>query len=100
MKIEQRKWTAATGWQGGNFTARSAQLVLVFGATAVLKQRELISRIREGYPSARLLGCSTAGEICDVEVSDDSLVVTAITFEHTQLKCAHTNLSSFAKSFD
>jgi hypothetical protein len=70
-----------------------AQLVLVFGATAALRDLRAVESIRECYPAAHILGCSTAGEISGDEVSDDSLVSTAIHFEHTQLRTAKLSLS-------
>jgi hypothetical protein len=51
-----------------------------------------VESIRECYPAAHILGCSTAGEISGDEVSDDSLVSTAIHFEHTQLRTAKLSL--------
>ena len=102
MNIEQRKWTQALGWtpaSAGHF-ASSSQLVLVFGATAVLQQPQLTATIRADYPAAHIFGCSTAGEICGNRVSDDSLVVTAIHFEHTQFRSAQLNLSQTPDSFE
>ena len=94
MKTEQRSWTRAGGWRPASCgpVAQSAQLVLVFGATAVLQDRQLIESIRTFYPAAHILGCSTAGEICGAQVSDDSLVATAIHFEHTQVRTAQVSL--------
>jgi hypothetical protein len=66
----------------------------VFGATSVLQDPNLVDPIRKYYPSAHFFGCSTAGEICGTQVSDDSLVVTAICFEHTQLRTAQVNLGA------
>jgi hypothetical protein len=78
--------------------AQSAQLVLVFGATAVLQDAPLMESIRTFYPVAHVLGCSTAGEICGAEVSDDSLVATAIHFEHTQVRTAEVSLAANSDS--
>jgi hypothetical protein len=55
--------------------------------------------LRKLYPAAQLLGCSTAGEICGTRVLDDSLVATAVQFEHTQLRGARVSLSETANSF-
>lgn len=94
LKIEQRKWSDETGW--ANFSpltlGAAANLVLVFGATKILKSKALLSDIKTFYPEAHILGCSTAGEILDTQVSDDTLVVTAIRFEYTRLKFAKVNL--------
>ena len=96
METEQRCWTRAGGWRPASAgpVARSAQLVLVFGATAVLQDRQVIESIRKFYPAAHILGCSTAGEICGAQVSDDSLVATAIHFEHTHVRTAQVSLDA------
>ncbi len=96
MKIEQRTWTQAGGWTRAfpRPLVQSAQLVLVFGATALLQDPGLVEAIGKFYPAAHILGCSTSGEICGVQVSDDSLVVTGIHFEHTQLRTAQVSLGA------
>ena len=73
-------------------------MALVFGATSLLAKPELIVSISESYPAAHVLGCSTAGEICGTQVSDDSLVVTAVQFEHTQLRGACVSLNDVTGS--
>jgi hypothetical protein len=76
MRIEQGKWTQAHGWspQTQGTLREVAQLVLLFGAKAILKEQKLIEQIKNTYPGAHILGCSTAGEIAGTQVSDDSLV--------------------------
>jgi hypothetical protein len=100
MKIEQRRWTRAGGWTPATSgqVAESAQLLLVFGATAALQDLELLGSIRRSFPRAHILGCSTAGEICGTEVSDDALVTTAIQFDHTQVCAAQVSLDANADS--
>src|SRR6202034_3707179 len=96
MKTEQRMWRPGTGWLAAACAplAQCAQLVLVFGGTAVLRDTSVVKQIREIYPAAHILGCSTSGEICGTEVSDDSLVATAIYFEHTQVRAAQVSLDA------
>ena len=97
MKIEQRKWTALTGWTLVNSAkvGESAQLVLVFGAVSALEQPGPRDAIRKLYPSASIIGCSTAGEICGTEVLDDSLTATAVRFEHSRIKVLSARLGDF-----
>jgi hypothetical protein len=89
MKIEQKKWTQSKGWKPSmpGELSRSAQLVLVFGSTANLMNQDLMQPIPKAYPGACVFGCSTAGEIFDTQVSDESLSLTAIHFEHTPIQC-------------
>lgn len=90
MQIEQRRWTEATGWVPDlpGTLRESAQLVLVFGAMPTLREQKHFQEIKKAYPGAHIFGCSTAGEICGTQVSDDSLVTTAVNFAYTQLKAA------------
>ena len=96
MKTEQRKWSGETGWKDITTLSldASANLVMAFGATKILKDEEPLFSLKKKYPNAFILGCSTAGEILDTEVSDNTLVTTAVQFEHTELKDAKINLSA------
>src|SRR5438132_1404407 len=101
MKTEQRKWIATRGWTPAapGPIAKSAHLIMVFGSVSTLRNTSLLATTRNDYPAAHVFGCSTAGEICDTEVSDDSLVVTAIYFEHTRFRTAQVDLKRFPDSF-
>ena len=93
MNLEQQRWSQDGGWVPGTaMLSRDAQLVLVFGSTAVLADSARIKELKTMYPTARMLGCSTAGEICGTRVFDDSLVATAIRFECTNVKGAEISI--------
>ncbi len=104
MKIEQKKWSAGNGWKTFssqerfvNFT-EVPELVLVFGGNEALKDRKLFDEIRSWYPKSHIVSASTAGEIIQTEVSDDTLVVCAIKFEKTTLQFAESNITSADQS--
>ena len=101
MQIEQRQWTESHGWipDFPGSLAESAQLILAFGATSVLRESYLLEQVKRSYPHAHILGCSTAGEICGTQVSDDSLVITAVSFEHTPFRGAQVDLVQVTDSF-
>lgn len=99
MKIEQRQWKRSTGWVPALETAPcAAQLLLVFSDTALLKDPAITTALRGAYPQASIVGCTTAGEILGTEVSEESVVVTAVTFEHSQLQSARVQLHEFGDS--
>ena len=100
MQTEQRRWTAREGWSGASGVNKSAQLVIIFGGTSVLKEGSRLRELRGVYPQAQFLGCSTAGEIFDTQVMDDSLVSTAIRFEQTTVKGVQTTLENARQSQD
>lgn len=98
MKLEQTYWSRAQGWRPAppGALGGSAQLVLVFGARAALQHDGVLDGIRKAYPAACVTGCSTAGEICGLDVFDDTVVVTAAAFEHTPISTAAADLSESA----
>lgn len=102
MKVEQLRWNKIKGWQP-DFTSRigeSAQLVLLFGSTSIIREQQFFADIRKAYPHAYLFGCSTSGEICGTLVEDDSLVVTAVHFENTSLAGACVDIGDTGDSFN
>jgi hypothetical protein len=100
MKTEQRQWTKSGKWvPAKSELGERANLVLIFGETSALKQRELYDQIRASYPKAHLFGCSTSGEIYGERIFDDSITTTAIHFEETRVRTASLHLSSAGESF-
>jgi hypothetical protein len=75
-----------------------AQLVLVFGSSSLLKNPDTLKTIRTNFPKAVIFGCSTAGEIASTQVTDNSLVLTAVEFEHTTLKCVSASIKNADES--
>ncbi|MEI7611963.1 MAG: FIST N-terminal domain-containing protein [Betaproteobacteria bacterium] len=71
-------------------------LVLAFGSVDRLKA--VAPELAELFPSARRVGCSTAGEISAQGVSDDTCVVTAISLDHSSLYEVSTTLSGMDDS--
>jgi hypothetical protein len=102
MEIEQSRWTQAQGWMPkiSEGLKKDAQLVLSFGSTSILKDGKLMEQVRAKYPNAIAFGCSTSGEIYDTQVTDESLVITAIQFEHTEIAGAQISLEQTQNSFD
>ncbi|MDP2737067.1 MAG: FIST C-terminal domain-containing protein [bacterium] len=100
MKIEQKKWTMKNGWKtfSSNLAAESPELVLVFGGNAPLKDKARFNEIRSWYPQAHIISASTAGEIIKTEVSDDTLVLTAIKFQKTTLQFAEVSITQAEES--
>ncbi len=101
MRIEQRIWTKANGWVSrmGEALGDSAHLVLTFAGTSIMKAGRLLEEVKERYPAAHILGCSTAGEISGTDVSDDSLVTTAVQFDFARVAGAQVRLSEVEDSF-
>jgi hypothetical protein len=87
MRSEQRLWTEKDGWQPPTAPLESqAQLVLIFGSPGTLRDTALFQDIKNAYPHAHLVGCSTAGEICGINVFDETLTSTAVFFEDSTVQ--------------
>ena len=101
MKIEQTIWTDKQGWYPkipGNLVD-SPQLVLVFGSSSNISNNNHLNIIKKAYPDSQILGCSTAGEIIDDRVIDDSLTTTAIHFENTDVKSVRIKIKDAGESY-
>jgi hypothetical protein len=103
MKTQQlhfvnKQWTDVSS--SDKFNAQKAQLVLAFGSGELITNKDILAHLKKTYPTANIIGASTSGEIMNDGVFDNSVAVTAIEFEKTKVKCAETNVSKHANSFD
>ncbi len=78
----------------------SANLVLAFADRFLLETKDISQHFKKSFPNARIVFCSTAGEIQGTEVYDNTIAVTAITFEKTKVKTALVNIRDFKGSLD
>lgn len=81
------------------FDLQKAQLVLAFGDPALVTHTGLFSHIRSLFPGAAIVSSSTAGEILQENVYDNSLVVTAIQFDKTRIRCRVSNIKQHGSSY-
>jgi hypothetical protein len=84
MKTLQLRWQN-NEWVGSSDALHDAQLILVFGAGKILRDDHVRAGLRARAPQAKLVGCSTAGEILGTDVSDDGAVAMMISFDSTQV---------------
>lgn len=76
------------------------QLVFGFGNKELLLNKNMYLQLRKTFPVANIALCSTAGEIFNYEVLDDSLSIMAIEFNNTSIHTASVNISSYDSSYD
>lgn len=74
----------------------SPQLVLLFGNTEYFTEDGLAKRVSAEFPHATVIGCSTAGEISNSGVFDETLVVTGTAFEKANLRSAWADVKSMS----
>ncbi|UAY53343.1 FIST signal transduction protein [Ferruginibacter albus] len=102
MKIQQHKFSKAKGWEvirDGQFDPALSNFIIVFGSTELLSDKTVYDEIRSIYPNATILLNSTAGEIIDTQVNDDSISLTAILLEKTTIKTAIIQVQHEQDSF-
>lgn len=83
-----------------NFDETEAQLALCFGAKSLLQQPGTYEMIRTHLPSATLAMCSTAGEIYDNEVFDNTITMAVLFFERTNIIAHSIQMKDYVDSFE
>lgn len=96
MNVQTLRWQEGC-WQASAAPLSSAALVLYFGAPAALGSGAP-RYLRERYPAAQLVGCSTGGEILEEEALDESIVAAAVEFAATSVQVACEPIESGAES--
>ncbi|SOD92821.1 FIST signal transduction protein [Spirosoma fluviale] len=102
MKIKQELFTGSN-WktlsETDGFTASGSQLVLAFGERTLLSRTDVYGQLRAQYPSAAIVINSTAGEIFNDHVSDDTIVATAIAFDKTTVRTVQIEIENYQESY-
>ena len=75
-------------------------LFLIFGGRKILHNTAFIKDIRKAYPNAIITGCSTSGEISGTNVNDQSLTLTAVKFESTNIVYREENIDDFTNGIE
>lgn len=83
-----------------NFNHQKCQLVIGFGEKTILSDNKSYDLLKDLFPNATIALCSTAGEIYNSEVLDDSLSVTAIEFDQTDIQSSTVNIDAYSSSFE
>ena len=79
---------------------KKIELVLCFACKEIAVLPDVYDQIRLKFPNAEIAINSTAGEIYQNCIFEDSLVAVAIRFDKTQIRTASLNISQFENSFD
>jgi hypothetical protein len=85
---------------GDALTSTSKKLVLGFGSKTILQNDAVFKHLEQDYPQSDIVLCSTAGEIYDDSVYDDTVSVVAIEFEKTHFTTLSINIKDQPNSFE
>jgi hypothetical protein len=77
----------------------SYQLALGFGKKEILSTHAIYAELHTVFPNAQIALCSTAGEIYDREVLEDSVSIIAVEFEKTKISSALVEINAFDSSY-
>ncbi len=96
FQFKDQQWTVKSfpKWDSPN------TLILIFAAPQFADNPEPITTLTKAYPTAKIIGCSSAGEINGISVQDDTLSVAVIAFEKTPLEVVSLPINSTQDSFN
>ncbi|HCN89561.1 MAG TPA: hypothetical protein DIT28_10345 [Oxalobacteraceae bacterium] len=100
MKLETFCYEPIGGWSVAEFPALDSPqtLVLVFAAPEYMDRPHALAALRDAYPTSKLIGCSTAGEISGPFVNDASLSVALVQFEYSAVAVVSAEIKQVAAS--
>ena len=100
MHSQQLTWNPQAGWTPFKAEPEKVSLVFYFGIRQMLACGKRFSELREMFPAAHILGCSTGGQINNSDISDDEIVAAAISFDATRLQLVRQDISDAQQSRD
>lgn len=75
-------------------------LVMIFGGTSHFEKTDLVAKISKDFKSVLIIGCSTAGEISNDGVSEESLIVTACALNNADFRPVWSDFSDMDHTID
>ena len=100
METAQYSWRPGLGWlkEPKQEDLKSADLVLVFGATKTFTDGTCIKQLAHAFPDATMIGCTTGGEILGSTVTDDGLAAVAVSFATSRVIGASVSIKDYHNS--
>jgi len=76
------------------------KLVLGFGGKEVISTQAVYEELKSKFPEADIVLCSTAGEIINNRVNDNSISIAAIELEKTSIQPVMVNIRDYESSYE
>jgi hypothetical protein len=76
------------------------QLVFGFGSSKLISNSTCFNNIKSKFPNAQIALSSSAGEIFEVVVLDDTISLVAISFSTATINTSEVGIDDFASSYD
>lgn len=87
-------------WNTSLQLQNDVDLLLCFGSRNILKRPEIYVDLETTFPNATIVTASTAGEIYNTVVYDDSMVIIAIKFKSTKIRSAAVDVKDYINSYE
>jgi hypothetical protein len=78
----------------------NVQIVLCFASKEKLLNPNIYTNFRTKFPAAEIAMVSTAGEICQESVLDNSIVAVAMEFDKTVIQSTAVNIKDFKSTYE
>ena len=85
MHVDTYRWTESRGWDIHLSPNPHVNLVFVCAEHPYFKEAQCYEDIRTFFPSAEIVGCSSSGNISGDLISDQDIILSAISFSATQV---------------
>lgn len=100
MKVQQLSLTHANWSAQIESLTVSPSIFLLFVSPTFNIKEEVVSSLKNKYPKSCIIGCSTAGEISDVTVKDNTMSLTAIELEKVTYRKEAVVIDDMNSSFN
>ncbi len=97
MKHSLHCYTETQGWNkplDSTLDSPNTLLIVFSSSRHSVTLRNELEKLGSMYPKSIIMGCSSAGEIFDEDLLDDSITLAVIRFDNTRLKLAQTTIEN------
>lgn len=98
MRTLEFEWRAESGLSWTGEADFQPDLVLFFGERASVARGACFRALREAFPGAKILGCSSGGQFNAKTICDSRVLGVAVKFHHAQFEIATINSCDFPDS--
>lgn len=101
MKLQSFHYKKNAGWSVKTFPDLDSEntLIIVFAAPEFIHHSAPLEELALHYPTSKIIGCSSAGEIVGPRILDHSISVAIAKFEYTSIAITKTEIISPQDSF-
>jgi hypothetical protein len=92
MQISQIRWLKVSGWEPSPAFSANAELVLVFADDVFFQTETCFRELRNRFPKAHIVGCSSSGTVAGVGISDGDVVATVIKLDRSRVRMASVDI--------